>query len=80
MKNPPLWLPPIVELSQAGDVWKDYCDLVYGEFHADFIASQPKYCGKWVRCRRDPLHDGKEAGFWHCVSEGLDEASALSHF
>ena len=31
--------------------------------------------GKWVRCRRDPIYDGKYAGFWHCVSEGSDEAN-----
>ena len=30
-----------------------------------------------MRCRRDPIYDGKEAGFWHCVSEGASEEQRL---
>lgn len=38
------------------------------------MESQPRFQGLWVRCRRDPIEgDGKEAGFWHCVSEGPNE-------
>jgi len=30
-----------------------------------------------VRCRTDPMFDGKQAGFWHCVSDGPDEQNRI---
>jgi len=62
-------------MAEAGGDWKMYVEMIYGTFRRDFIESQPRLQGKWVRCRRDPLFDGKEAGFWHCISEGPDEDS-----
>jgi len=70
-------LPPLLELAGFDGDWQRYIDAVFGEFHRDFIASQPKLKGRWVRCRRDPIYDGKEAGFWHCTSEGPDEAQRI---
>src|SRR5579864_6331534 len=37
------------------------------------VASRPSLGGKVVVCRRDPIYDGKEAGFWHCTSVGKTE-------
>ncbi len=73
MSAAPAWLPPLVSLNDHGGNWQRYIDAVYAVFYHDFIASQPRYNGLWVRCRRDPICDGKEAGFWHCTSEGRDE-------
>lgn len=73
MYEPPDWLPPLVCLADYGGEWNRYVNEVFALFHRDFIQSQPKFEGRWVRCRRDPLYDGKEAGFWHCVQEGADE-------
>lgn len=73
MCESPDWLPPLVRLSDYGGDWNRYIDEVFAVFYADFIQSQPQFTGCWVRCRRDPLHEGKEAGFWHCVQEGADE-------
>jgi len=67
------WLPPLVVLADYDGDWKRYIEAVFADFFRDFIQSQPQFQGKWVRCRRDPIYDGKEAGFWHCVSEGRDE-------
>jgi len=67
------WLPPLVLLPDCDGDWDKYVNTVFGVFYRDFIQSQPRFRGKWVRCRRDPIHDGKEAGFWHCVSEGANE-------
>jgi hypothetical protein len=68
------WLPALVRLEDHGGDWEKYINAVFAEFYRDFIESQPKFRGRWVRCRRDPMFDGKEAGFWHCVSEGESEA------
>ena len=74
------WLPEMVRLSNYDGDAEKYLDAVFAVFYRDFIMSQPKYEGKWVRCRRDPIVDGKEAGFWHCVSEGPDEATRTLAF
>jgi hypothetical protein len=69
------WLPSLIEMAHANNVWADYCEMVYQAFYADFISSQPQFRACWVRCRRDPFSQGKEAGFWHCVSSGDSEES-----
>ena len=66
-------LPPLVKLGDCDGKWKSYIEAVFAEFYRDFICSQPKFRGKKVCCRRDPIYDGKEAGFWHCTSEGSSE-------
>ncbi len=68
------WLPPLLLMADHGNSWNDYIAAVYGDFQRDFVQTQPQYDGRRVRCRRDPLYDGKEAGFWHCVQEGADDA------
>ena len=73
MEIRPEWLPPLMLLNDYAGDWKRYIEEVYSAFYADFIQSQPRFRGRWVRCRRDPIFDGKEAGFWHCTSEGKDE-------
>jgi len=70
MTDRPDWLPALLTLAQYDGDWSRYVKAVYQAFHDDFIASQPKYKGGWVRTRRDPMSSGKEWGFWHCVSEG----------
>ena len=74
MCEAPDWLPPLARLADCGGDPKRYIEEVFALFHRDFIQSQPQFDGCWVRCRRDPMFDGKEAAFWHCVSEGGDEA------
>lgn len=73
MSEGPDWLPPLVSLNDHGGDWQRYIEAVYAVFSRDFIASQPKFQGCWVRCPREPIIDGKEGTFWHCVSEGLRE-------
>ena len=75
MMSDPVWLPQLIRLAEHGGNWAAFIDAVYQRFDNDFVASQPRFDGKWVRCRRDPIYDGKYAGFWHCVSEGSDEDS-----
>ena len=75
MSDDPSWLPPLMLLSDHSCDWSVYVDAIYKRFREDLITRQPRYAGKWVRCRRDPIFDGKYAGFWYCISEGNDEAS-----
>lgn len=76
MGEPANWLPDLVELTAHGGDSKRCIDAAYSEFSRDFITSQPTLRGAKVVCRRD-LIDGKESGFWHCISEGAEEASRI---
>lgn len=75
MSEDPSWLPPLILLNDYGGDWSRYVEAIYERFKDDLLTNQPRYDSKWVRCRRDPIYDGKHAGFWHCVSEGNDEAN-----
>ena len=66
----PSWLPKLVSLQDHDGDGSRFLEFVFGEFHAHFIQSQPKFRDRWVRCRRDPMEGGKEAGFWHCIAGG----------
>src|SRR5206468_952563 len=54
-----------------------YVDEVYAIFHRDLVASKPCYKGRPVTLRVDPRHDGKVWAFWHCISDGPDEAERI---
>jgi len=77
MNDIPDWLPKLIRIDQFVGDWKRYIEEVFSVFYRDFINSQPRYAQRWVRCRRDPIMDGKEAGFWHCTSEGTDENNRI---
>jgi len=68
------WLPDLYTLNDAAGVWNVYVEQTYAIFCRDFVDSQPRFRGCWVRCRRDPIdEDGMVAGYWHCTSEGPEE-------
>ena len=46
-------------------------------FKVDFIDSRPFYNGKRVGLKRYPLSQGKEATFWHFISEGSSEKDRI---
>ncbi|HUW56279.1 MAG TPA: hypothetical protein VMZ92_06560 [Planctomycetota bacterium] len=75
MSKFPEWLSGLIRLQEFGGDWSRYVNEVFSLFYRDFIQSKPVLRGRQVRCRRDPICDGKEAGFWHCVSEGSEEES-----
>lgn len=75
MSENPSWLPRLILLSDYEGDWYGYVNAIYKRFEEDLLTNQPRYNEKWVRCRRDPIYDGKYAGFWHCVSEGKDEVN-----
>ena len=77
MNDAPMWLPPVVRLTEFGGEWSQYIEAVYAYFKVDFIDSQPMYRDRRVLPRREPMSDGKEAAFWHLVSEGEQEDDRL---
>lgn len=68
------WLPPFVEFSDHHGNWSSYLDAIYEIFQRDFIHSQPEFHGRKINQKRHPVEQGKEAGFWHCISKGSVEA------
>ena len=71
----PHWLPPLVLLSDCEGDWNRYLDVLYSYFEADFLRTRPHFRGQGLGLKRHPLWEGKEATFWHMISEGRDEAT-----
>ena len=64
------WLPGLVLFSDYKGDWDRYVDVLYQYFRTDFVESKPKYQGKNVVLSHQPRILGKEATFWHLISEG----------
>jgi hypothetical protein len=73
----PDWVPPLIPFSEYDGAWEPFIEDVYAVFRASFVTDQPRFQGRWVRCRRDPIYDKKEAGFWHCTSDGETEDNRI---
>ncbi len=73
MKSSPEWLPPIVLLSDYGGNWEKYLEALYDYFKQDFIKSSPTFKGQRLGLKKHPSRKGKEATFWHFISEGSIE-------
>lgn len=76
MSQPP-WLPALETLSTYGGDFNRYLEAIYAIFCTDFVDSKPVYAGKRLGLKRHPVIQGKEATFWHMISEGSDEAERL---
>jgi hypothetical protein len=82
MSSPsPAWLPPLVEYAEIGE-WLAYERTIYGIFAADFLnpLSPVRFRGQHVCIKRHPMIDGREAAFWHCISEGQGEENRTPDF
>lgn len=73
----PNWLPDLVYLSDYGGDWHRYQEALYEEFCKDFVRSRPQFRGRKLGLKRHPLIEGKEATFWHFISEGASESSRM---
>lgn len=52
-------------------------EVLYQHFTNDFLRSKPVFAGKEWRMKRHPMLRGKEATFWHIISEGPVEEDRL---
>ena len=74
------WLPPLMEFNDYGGDWKVYLEAIYAAFRKDFVASKPSFRGRRLGLKRHPEYDGKEATFWHMISEGSVEEERTPDF
>jgi hypothetical protein len=70
------WLPPLVEYDGEED-WLVYTERIYAFFKRDFIDSRPEFRGRKLGLKAHPLLEGKEATFWHLITEGPEEAKRV---
>lgn len=73
----PNWLPGLEELGAYGGDWSRYLEAIYAIFCADFVRSKPQFRGVRLGLKRLPVIEGKEATFWHIISEGSNESERL---
>lgn len=73
----PDWLPELEPFSHYGGDWPRYLKALHTFFQQDFVASKPRFRGKRLGLKRHPEIEGKEATFWHLISEGSEEAERL---
>lgn len=64
------WLPPLVKMSDHNGDWNKYVEILYHYFKQDFVDSKPTFRGTKLALKKYPIDQGKEATFWHIISEG----------
>jgi len=77
MTSLPDWLPPLVALADYGGDWERYLAALYDFFRQDFVDDKPLFEGRSLALKRLPTSQGKEATFWHLISEGRQEEERL---
>ena len=75
MLGKPEWLPELILFQDFGGDWDAYLDAIYQAFRRDFVIGKPLFRETRMVLKRHPVSNGKEATFWHIISEGLDENS-----
>lgn len=80
MREMPAWLPPLVLFNDYGGNWDIYLETIYSWFKQDFINNKPVFQGRRLGLKRLPFTNGKEATFWHMISEGKEEENRTPDF
>jgi hypothetical protein len=65
--------PPLILMKDFGGDWLKYVDHVHNVFLAELVHTQLLYKMRRVVSPKEPLHEGRGAGFWHAISEGYPE-------
>jgi hypothetical protein len=69
----PDWLPALILVQDYGGRWDKYVEVLYEFFEEDFVRNRPTFEGKLLGLKRQPHIEGKDATFWHLISEGKSE-------
>jgi len=80
MTNKLDWIPGLVQISDYGGDWEKYLNALYQFFRIDFIDSKPQFRSTPVNITKHPYSQGKEATFWHIISEGNTEEDRIPDF
>jgi len=80
MTNKLDWIPALVQISDYSGDWDKYLNALYQFFRIDFIDSKPQFHGTPVGITKHPYSQGKEATFWHIISEGNVEEDRTPDF
>src|ERR1700734_3268653 len=70
-------LPSLILLEDYKGIWDLYINVVYKQFHKDFVESKPYFQRRPIFVRYHPSYDGKGVTFWHLVSEGDQESERI---
>lgn len=70
-------LPELITLSEYDGNFNLYLEAIYELFKKDFIEKHPVFQGTRVGLKKHPQREGKEATFWHMISEGEDEPTRV---
>ena len=73
MKYNVSWLPKLIEFDSSKEDLNEYIEKVYKIFVEDYINQGVFFKNEKLGLKRIPLRNGKEATFYHIVSEGEDE-------
>lgn len=73
----PAWLPAIISFGSYEGDWDKYLAAVYDGFKQDLVNVSLVFQGRRVGLKRHPVELGKEATFWHLISEGKTEADRI---
>ena len=73
----PAWLPDLIILEDSGGNWENYLTELYRHYETDFVKSRPVYNGIRLAVKRHPQIQGKDATFWHIISDGKSEAERI---
>jgi len=74
MTSKPDWLPDLILYENYGGNWDDFLNDIYEYYLEDFVRNKPTFMNQELSVKRHPKIRGKEATFWHIVSEGKDES------
>lgn len=74
------FLPPLVLMAEYQNDWNQYLAALYEYFCHDFVATKPIFGDKPFALKRHPMIKGKEATFWHLISEGEIESERTPDF
>ena len=74
------WLPELVLFNDYGGNWERYLTAIYDYFCVDFVDNKPSFQGVRLSLKRHPVINGKEATFWHMISEGDKEDERIPDF
>ena len=68
------WMPPLELLDEYDNNWDTYFEAIYNFFINDFVKDKPVFQGRRLALKKHPVINGKEATFWHLISEGSIES------